>query len=78
VELEPEEIEANINRDRATWIQLAKGLHDATEEALKGIDAHDAQVVIAAGERMDAACEACHSRYWYPNQVLPPGYQNRD
>jgi hypothetical protein len=78
VELEPEVIEANINKDRAAWVQLAKGLYAATDEALKGIEKRDAPTVVAAGERMDAACESCHLRYWYPNQMLPPGYQNRN
>jgi hypothetical protein len=78
VELEPEVIETNINNDRATWVKLAKSLHDATMEALRGIDAKDGPAVIVAGERMDQACEACHAHYWYPNQPLPPGYVGRD
>lgn len=74
VELEPEAIEVNINKDRDKWNQLAKGLHTATLEALRGIEAKDGPAVIVAGERMDQACENCHSAYWYPNQPLPPGY----
>jgi hypothetical protein len=77
VELEPEEIEANINKDRAKWNSLAKGLHDATMLALQAIEAKSPQGVIDAGEKMDIACENCHTTYWYPNEVLPPGYQQR-
>jgi hypothetical protein len=72
VELEPEEIEANINKDRAQWNRLAKGLYDTSMEALKAIDAKDANALIDIGGRMDMACENCHTAYWYPNQPLPP------
>jgi len=74
VELEPEEIEANINKDRQKWNRLAKGLHDASLVALQAIDAKNAQAVVDAGEKMDMACENCHTTYWYPNEKLPPGY----
>lgn len=74
VELEPEEIEVNINKDRATWNKLAKELHDASLGALQAIDAKNAEAVMDAGEKIDNACENCHATYWYPNQPLPPGY----
>jgi len=72
VELEPEEIEANINKDRAQWNKLAKGLYDTSMEALKAIEAKDVSALIDIGGRMDTACENCHMTYWYPNQPLPP------
>ena len=72
VELEPEEIEANINKDRAQWNKLAKGLYETSMEALKAIEAKDVNALIDIGGRMDMACENCHSAYWYPNQPLPP------
>ena len=74
VELEPEEIEANINKDRATWNKLAKGLHDNSLAVLRAVDEKNTQAVLDAGEQLDVACENCHSQYWYPNQPLPPGY----
>lgn len=74
IELEPEEIEANINKDREKWDKLAKGLHDATLVVLQAIEAKNAQGVLDAGENIETACENCHSTYWYPNQPLPPGY----
>jgi hypothetical protein len=72
VELEPEEIEKNINKDRAQWNKLAKGLYDTSMEALKAIEAKDVNALIDIGGRMDTACENCHMTYWYPNQPLPP------
>ena len=77
MELAPEEIEANIAKDRQTWNMLAKGLHDATVSALRAIDARDVEAVVTAGDGLETACEKCHSHYWYPNQPLPPGYEQR-
>ena len=66
VELGPEEIEKLINEDRATWVKNAHGLYDATMIALKAIDAKSASGLLDAGEGIDAACETCHLKYWYP------------
>jgi hypothetical protein len=75
IELEPEEMEAMINKDRAKWNRSAKALHDASLAALQAIDAKDAKALLDIGERIDNTCETCHVQYWYPNQVLPPGYE---
>jgi len=72
VELEPEVIEVNINKDRAQWNKLAKGLYETSMEALKAIEAKDVNALIDIGGRMDTSCENCHMAYWYPNQPLPP------
>ncbi len=74
VELEPEEIETNINKDRETWNRMAKALHDATLVALQAIERKDPEAIVDAGDGMEMACESCHSHYWYPDQPLPPGY----
>lgn len=73
-ELEPPEMEALISKDRAAWYARIKALHDAAELALKAVDAKDSAAVLDVGDRMERACENCHLQYWYPNQVLPPGY----
>jgi len=28
--------------------------------------------IMAVGEQIEHACESCHLKYWYPNQVIPP------
>ena len=71
VELGPEQIEELINKDRASWIKHAHGLHDATVEALKAIDAKDAEKLQDVGAGIDEACEKCHLQYWYPNEKRP-------
>jgi hypothetical protein len=71
IELGPEEIEARLNQDKASWITLAHGLHDAGTEALRAIDARDPPALSTAGEGLDRACENCHLKYWYPPGKAP-------
>jgi hypothetical protein len=68
VELAPEQIEDKISKDRASWIKYAHGLHDATMEAFKAIEAKDAEGLLNAGDGIDNACEKCQLQYWYPNE----------
>ena len=72
VELEPSEMEALINKDRAAWQMRATKLHEAGLEAIKAIDAKDSQKVFEVGEQIEQACENCHRQYWYPNEQIPP------
>ena len=53
-------------------------LHAAGVAALQAIDARDADRLFDVGERIELACESCHSQYWYPNQVLPYDYYPED
>lgn len=71
IELAPEEIEARLKQDRASWITLAHGLHDAGLTALHAIDAKDPPALSVAGEGLDRACENCHLKYWYPPGKAP-------
>ena len=71
VELEPEEMQALVDKDRETWNKMAHALHAAASEALRNIEAKNAQGLMDAGEQIDTACENCHLKYWYPNQVIP-------
>jgi len=66
VELNPEEIEALIAKDRASFVKLAHGLYDATLPALKATQDRNADALLDAGEGIDMACESCHLKYWYP------------
>lgn len=67
VDLAPEEIQRLVDADPASWIRLAHGLHDAASQTVRAVDARDAKALLEAGEVLDAACEACHKKYWYPN-----------
>jgi hypothetical protein len=60
VELEPEEMDVLIAKDRASWNKRALALHDAAQATLQAIDAHDADKVFELGEQIANACEGCH------------------
>jgi len=68
IELAPEEINALLEKDRATFVKHAGTLHDAAMEILKAIDAKDKEKILDGGAAIDEACEACHKIYWYPNE----------
>ena len=69
IDLPPEEIQKLVDGDPARWMRLAHGLHDAASATLKAIDARDVNGLLSAGEGLDAACEACHKTYWYPERA---------
>ena len=66
VDLDPEEIEALLAEDRATWTTLVGNLHTSGVDVLTAIDTQDVAALLEAGDRLDLACEQCHVRYWYP------------
>lgn len=71
IELEPEEMQKLIDADRKAWAEHANALHDAMADALKAAEAKDPEGVMAAGEYIENACEACHLKYWYPGHGAP-------
>lgn len=71
VELEPLEMEALVNQDRATWNTQAQALHTAAHDVLLAVEGRDAQRIFELGENIERACENCHVHYWYPNEQVP-------
>jgi hypothetical protein len=69
----PEDIQKAMETNRAAWVSLALGLHDAGLEVMAAIEAKSPQQLIDAGEKLDTACENCHTTFWYPN--APPRLQ---
>ena len=69
--LKPDEIQKLLETERATFIERAHGLHSAATAVLTAIDAKNAQALSDAGGALDEACEACHVKFWYPNQPVP-------
>jgi len=67
VDLEPEQIEALLEQDRAAWTQFVDGLHASGVTVLEAIDRRDVDALLVAGDAVDLACENCHVRYWYPS-----------
>ena len=75
VELEPEDIFANVQKRQDEWKQVVQEFHGSLDKVLKAIDAKDPKQLFDTGEDLDAACEKCHITFWYPNERLPPGYE---
>jgi hypothetical protein len=71
VELEPEEMDQLIAKDRAAWVQRATALREAAVIALQAAEAKDANKIFEIGETIEHACENCHRQYWYPNEQVP-------
>jgi hypothetical protein len=59
-----------LKTDHATFVAFAHALHDVSEEMLKAIDAKNPETMMTVGERIDEVCEACHTKFWYPNQAV--------
>jgi len=73
VELGPEEIEALISKDRATFIRLATDFQNTAIAQLKAVDDRNIDELLQAGGDIDTRCENCHRVYWYPND---PAYKD--
>ena len=67
IELQPAQIQALIDGDRALFLDRVHGLQEAALLALKAADTKNKDALFAACERLDKACESCHLKYWYPN-----------
>ena len=71
VELEPEEMDALIAKDRNKFNEHAKALYNAAMLAANAAEKKDADKIFEVGETIELACENCHREYWYPNEVIP-------
>ncbi len=73
VDLEPEEIEALLEADRDSWTAFVAVLHEGGVGVLNAIDSQDVDALLVASDVLDAACEVCHARYWYPPRPVSDG-----
>ena len=64
-DLEPDEIAVRVAYNRDTWVRLARELHDAGVVMLTAVRARNVDALLEGGDRLDVACESCHSRFWY-------------
>lgn len=69
----PEQSEAAVSADRATFIAYAEAFRGAAELMLAAIEKRDTEGMLETGGALDEACELCHRKFWYPNSPLPPG-----
>lgn len=71
IELGPEDIQKVIDGDRADYLRLVQALYDAALPMLKATHDKDAKALFDTGDALDAACENCHIKYWYPADAKP-------
>lgn len=67
----PEKIQQAIDADPPSFTAAAGRLREAAVHALQAIDQKNPPALIEAGGELDAACEACHLKYWYPHSPRP-------
>ena len=49
--------------DKEEWVKMSQALIEAGKLALKATEDRSADGVLAAGEQINASCDACHRRY---------------
>jgi len=59
-------------RDADQWMTLSQELVDAGTDALRAAEARSVEGVLAAGDRIAAACEACHQPYRDGGRTMGP------
>jgi len=68
----PAQVRQAIDANPVGFNAAAREMQDAAGEALAAIDAKNPARLLAAGGKLDQACERCHGGYWYPNAKQPP------
>ncbi len=66
-ELDSAEAQRRIDANPDVLRAFANALHETSVSALHAIDAKDPAALLQAGGAIDAACEACHLSFWYPD-----------
>jgi len=65
VAIPPDQIEALIKEDRASFTKMAYELYDSVLPTLQAIEAKDKDKLLEVSDAIDRACENCHTKYWY-------------
>ncbi len=66
IDLEPADIAIRVDAQYDAWLRSGRELHDAGVVVLDAVKARSVDALLESGDRLDAACESCHSRFWYP------------
>ena len=67
IDLDPDEIAVRVAENRDAWRRMARELHDAGVVMLDAVRGRDVDALLEGGDRLDVACENCHTRFWYPS-----------
>lgn len=58
-----------IDAEQADWHAHAAAMQATSTKALRAIRAKDLKALDAVGGEIDAVCESCHQRFWYPPEA---------
>jgi cytochrome c556 len=64
----PKQIQAFIDANPTDFAAHARELTNVSDSFIKAAAAKDAKTLGEASARLDEVCEACHVKYWYPEQ----------
>ena len=73
IDLEPADIAVRVAGQYDAWLRSGRELHDAGVVVLDAARARSIEALLESGDRLDAACESCHSRFWYPPDAAEAG-----
>ena len=62
------QIQAFIDADPKDFAQHARALAEVSDAFLTAAKTKDAKTLGDASSNLDQVCEACHMKYWYPEQ----------
>ena len=65
IAIPPDQIEALINQDRASFMKMAHDLYDSVLPVMQAIEAKDKDKLLEVSDGIDRACENCHIKYCY-------------
>ncbi len=60
------EMQKRISANPAAFATYARALQATANRAVQAADRKDADAIMEIGGAIDEACEACHTKYWYP------------
>ena len=70
------QVESYVDRDRPGLADQAKQLSAIALQIEAAAKARDAARTVKLSEDLDEVCEACHQRFWYPDQKALIDYKN--
>ena len=73
IDLEPADIAVRVAERYDAWLRSGRELHDAGVVVREAVRARSIDALLESGDRLDAACESCHSRFWYPPDAAEAG-----
>lgn len=62
------QIQGYIDADPKSFAEHARALAGVSDAFLTASKTHDAKTLGDASSKLDEVCEACHVKYWYPDQ----------